>query len=294
VDAGAATLVSGTTGKAVANDSFVVSTSNSVHGTTASDQIGNNSLIALTNSNFIVTSQTWDNGGATDAGAATLVSGTTGRAVADSLFVVSTANSIHGTTTNDFVGIGNAKVLANGNYVVISGEWNGVVTDGGAVTLVSGTTGSAVANSSFAVSTSNSVHGTTASDKVGEQGVTTLGNSNFVVRSPNWDGTVAGAGAATLVSGTTGRAVVDSLFVVSTANSIHGTTLNDQVGTSSVTALSNNNFVVASSAWDGATTNVGAVTLVSGTTGTAVANSSLVVSTANSWPSPQKLIQVLC
>jgi hypothetical protein len=66
--------------------------------------------------------------------------------------------------------------------------------------------------------------------------------------------------------------------VISAANSLVGSTANDQVGGDGVQALSNGNYVVRSSSWDnGAVTNVGAVTWGRGTTGVTG-----VVSAANS------------
>jgi hypothetical protein len=151
--------------------------------------------------------------------------------------------------------------LNNGNYVVISENWdNGAVTNVGAVTWGSGTTGR-----SGAVSSANSLVGSTASDQVGSSGVTALNNGNYVVRSPNWDnGAVANVGAVTWGSGTTGRS-----GAVSSANSLVGSTADDRVGSSGVTALNNGNYVVISENWDnGAVVDAGAVILGDGTLGT--------------------------
>jgi trimeric autotransporter adhesin len=261
VNAGAATLVSGTTGQAIADSSFVVSTSNSVHGTTANDQIGNNSLIALTNGNFVVTSQTWD-GAAVDVGAATLVDGTTGRALADSSFVVSTSNSIHGTTASDQVGRGNITELTGGNYVVISQDWdNGGTANVGAVTLVDASTGAAFTGGSYTVSTTNSLHGSTASDAVGDQGVYALTNGNYVVASEFWDGVATDTGAATWGNGTTGI-----VGAVTSSNSIVGSTSGDRIARH-ITVLTNGNFSIRSEFWKGVVTDGGAVTWGDGTTG---------------------------
>ena len=174
---------------------------------------------------------------------------------------VSAANSLVGSTANDIVG-GSLGVtaLTNGNYVVASSNWdNGAVVNAGAVTWGSGTTGV-----TGAVSAANSLVGSTANDNVGGSGVTALSNGNYVVRSPFWDnGAVVNAGAATWGSGTTGVT-----GAVSAANSLVGSTANDVVGGSGVTALSNGNYVVRSPSWDnGAVADAGAVTWGSGTTG---------------------------
>ena len=70
---------------------------------------------------------------------------------------------------------------------------------------------------------------------------------------------------------------------VSAANSLVGSTANDQVGFWGVTALSNGNYVVSSPDWDnGAIADAGAVTWgngTSGVTGAVSAANSLVGST---------------
>src|SRR5204863_1863391 len=107
------------------------------------------------------------------------------------------------------------------------------------------------------VSAANSLVGSTAGDQIGSAGVTALTNGNYVVRSPNWDtGGIVNAGAVTWGDGTTGVT-----GVVSPANSLVGATAADQVGSVGVTALTNGNYVVASSGWDdGAIANGGAAT----------------------------------
>ena len=255
VDVGAVTWGNGTTGI-----SGAVSAANSLVGSTAGDFVSNGGMMELTNGNYLVRSMLWDNGGAVDAGAVTWGNGTTGISGA-----VSAANSLVGSTLNDKVGNNGVTVLTNGNYVVRSTLWNGAAVDVGAVTWGNGTTGI-----NGAVSAANSLVGTTLNDKVGSNGVTALTNGNFVVMSTLWDGAAVDVGAVTWGNGTTG-----SSGLVSAANSLVGTTLNDQVGFSGVTALTNGNYVVMSEFWEAA--DVGAVTWGNGTTG-----SSGVVSAANS------------
>jgi hypothetical protein len=265
-NAGAATFALGT-GVTVAT----VSPANSLVGSTTNDNVSGAGVSALTNGNYVVQSPAWNNGATVDVGAATFGSGTTGISG-----LVSAANSLIGTTANDFVSLGGVAALSNGNYVVGSPNWNnGATVDVGAATFGNGTTGSA-----GAVTTANSLYGSTASDNVG--GVTALTNGNYVVNSPNWDnGATVNAGAATLGNGVTG-----TNGPVTTGNSLYGSTLNDNIGTV-VTALSNGNYVVRSPSWDNsapAVTNAGAVTWGSGTAGVIGAVSStnsLVGSTAN-------------
>ena len=251
VNAGAVTWGNGTTGI-----SGVVSSSNSLVGSTANDQVGGTGVTALTNGNYVVRSAVWDNGAVGNAGAVTWGNGTTGISG-----VVSSANSLVGSTVSDQVGGSGVTALTNGNYVVRSSSWdNGAVTDAGAVTWGNGTTGI-----SGAVSASNSLVGSTTSDMVGVYGVTPLPNGNYVIASSLWSsGTAQFAGAVTWANGTTGIT-----GAVSPANSLVGSTENDFVGAEGVTPLTNGNYVMKSNNWDyGSTINAGAVTFGNGVTGT--------------------------
>jgi hypothetical protein len=250
-DAGAVTWASGT------GETFgPVSTLNSLVGSTASDQVGS-ALTALTNGNYVVGSYLWDNGTVTNAGAVTWGSGTTGITGA-----VSAANSLVGSRPGDWVSSQGVYALNNGNYVVVSPNWDNLgVVDVGAVTWASGT------GETFGpVSTLNSLVGSNNTDQVGYSGVTVLTNGNYVVRSPYWDnGAFVDAGAVTWGSGTGG------IFgAVSADNSLVGTWTSMYLGMSPVTALTNGNYVVANPRWDnGLAGHAGAVTWGSGTTGIA-------------------------
>jgi len=261
-DAGAVYLFNGSTGALIST----------LRGSTAGDWVGVDGVTALSNGNYVVKSPYWHNGAAANAGAATWGSGTTGIAG-----VVSAANSLVGSTTDDCVAIDDGvTALSNGNYVVTSWRWsNGAAVQAGAVTWGSGTSGVA-----GVVSAANSLVGSTTFDAVGFYGLTALSNGNYVVRSSDWDdGAVPNSGAVTWGSGTTGVA-----GVISAANSLVGSSVNDRVGVSGVWELTNGNFVVCSSNWrNGPALGAGAVTWGSGTTGVtgvvSVANS-LVGSTA--------------
>ncbi|MDD5175911.1 MAG: filamentous hemagglutinin N-terminal domain-containing protein [Sterolibacterium sp.] len=245
---GAATWGSGTAGV-----SGVVSSANSLVGSTANDSVGE-AVTALSNGNYVVESLSWNG----NMGAVTWGSGTAGVSG-----VVSSANSLVGSTANDYVGEA-VTALSNGNYVVGSSRWNGTM---GAVTWGSGTAGV-----SGVVSSANSLVGSTAGDSVGIN-VFALSNGNYVVRSQNWNGNM---GAVTWGSGTAGVS-----GVVSSANSLVGSTAGDYVGGNGITTLSNGNYVVGSPNWNG---DMGAVTWGSGTAGVnGVVSSanSLVGSTAN-------------
>ena len=266
-NAGAVTWGDGTVGVVGA-----VTSTNSLVGTSSNDRVGNNLLSELTNGNYVVRSTNWANGTSTGAGAVTWGSGSFGV-----IGAVSAANSLVGTNSNDFIGVGGVTALNNGNYVVSSNNWaNGTATFAGAVTWGNGATGVV-----GALSATNSLVGTASSDLVGSHGIVSLSNGNYVARSPNWNnGTAASAGAVTWGSGTSGM-----VGAVSATNSLVGTTAGDAIGSGSVTALSNGNYVVRSTAWDNGTgTNAGAVTWGSGTagvTGAVSATNSLIGTASN-------------
>jgi hypothetical protein len=152
---GAATWGSGTTGVV-----GVVSTANSLVGTNPGDPVGSSYLgsystrpgnvTALTNGNYVVGNPGWNS----NRGAATWGSGTTGV-----VGVVSAANSLVGTSPNDYVGGGNsATAQMDGNYVVSSPLWNnGSLASAGAVTLGNGASGTA-----GTITSCNSIVGTVA------------------------------------------------------------------------------------------------------------------------------------
>jgi hypothetical protein len=133
---------------------------------------------------------------------------------------------------------------------------------------------------SGSVSAANSLVGSTANDNVSSGGALALTNGNYVVLSPAWDnGATSNVGAATWGSGATG---VNG--AVSAANSLVGSTVNDNVG-NGVAALTNANYVILSRFWDnGAAIDAGAATWGSGATGVSgpvSASNSLVGSTTN-------------
>ncbi len=90
-NAGAATWASGTTGLL-----GIASANNSLVGTTANDGVSAGGIAALSNGNYVVTSEEWNNGVIATAGAVTWGNGNGGVAGA-----VSAANSFVGTKTND-------------------------------------------------------------------------------------------------------------------------------------------------------------------------------------------------
>ena len=208
VNAGAVTWGDGSKPTGVA-----VTSTNSLVGSKADDQVGSGGVTALTNGNYVVSSRNWDNGAVVNAGAVTWGSGTSGVSG-----VLSTTNSLVGSQPFDVVGYDGVTALSNGNYVVISTYWdNGAVANVGAVTWGDGSKATGVA-----VTSTNSLIGSKADDQVGSGGVTALSNGNYVVSSRNWDnGAVANAGAVTWGSGSSAVS-----GAISTANSAVGLTAN--------------------------------------------------------------------
>jgi hypothetical protein len=248
-----------TWGNGAGGTTGVVSAANSLVGATENDRVGSK-VMALANGNYLVLASGWDNAGVVDAGMVAW-----GNGMGGSAGVISAANSLVGTMAGDNVGDdfwGRVIELTNGNYVVVSPEWDldAAHQNAGAVTWGSGTSGLA-----GPISASNSLVGN--SDNIlAEMNVTVLTNGNYVVASPYWspDGTDAHWGAATWGSGTVGVS-----GQVAASNSLVGSRSGDYVGYE-VLALTNGNYVVVSSDWalDETHSYVGAVTWGNGTSGT--------------------------
>ena len=271
---GAVTWGSGTSGVV-----GLASASNSLIGTTTGDKVGGvaygpSPVKALANGNYVVVSPSWNTDVNSESlGAVTWGSGTTGITGP-----VSNSNSLVGSTPGDRVGFGGVIPLTNGNYVVSTPTWklDANTASVGAVSWADGSTGL-----SGSVGSTNSLVGSTANDQVGGTGkVTALPNGNYVVASSTWDqGSIVNAGAVTWASGTAGIS-----GSVSTSNSLVGTAANSAVGSSSVTALPNGGYVVASQSWgDGTLTSLGAVTIApsTGLIGTVSSANSFIGTSAN-------------
>jgi hypothetical protein len=244
IDVGAVTLR-----EAALLASGVVSTANSLVGASAGDEVGGGGVVPLPNSAYLVLSPRFSPGSATQAGAVTWVPPVTGLVA-----IVSAANSLVGSSLLDSVGSDtlSVTVLDDGDAVVASPFWdNGAASDAGAVTYIDRDSGR-----SGVISAANSLVGGSASDSVGFNGVIALPGGDYLVRSRSWaNGAATNAGAVTFGtdSGSSG--------LVSPANSIVGSTANDEVG-AEILLMANGNFVIRSRNWDnGTTTNAGAFTL---------------------------------
>jgi hypothetical protein len=143
-------------------------------------------------------------------------------------------------------------VLPGGNYLVTDPDWapNFGSPQAGAVYLyrADGLLLSRLA-------------GSAAGDRVGSGGIVLLSDGNFVVRSPAWRASpvTAEAGAVTWGDADTG---FGANAQITPANSLIGSSAGDRVGGSQVLALTDGNYVVASSEWDraGVGADAGAVT----------------------------------
>ena len=198
-----------------------VSPANSVVGSNHLDFVAA-AVTVLTNGNYVVSAPNWD-GSASDVGAVTWADGN-GATVG----AVSVDNSLVGTVdATHNVGSGGVTALKNGSYVVSSPNWdNGPISNAGAVTWAAGTVATNVA-----VSTADSIVGSSPSDQIGFYGTTALSNGNYIVDSPYWNnGATLGAGAVTWADGN--GVTADT---VSTDNSLVGSTSGD-LANSAVTA----------------------------------------------------------
>lgn len=255
-DVGAVTWGNGTTGTA-----GVISAANSLVGSAQFDRIGTdnggnskNMVTVLTNSNYVVTSMQWHSrsGAVTWGNGAT---GTVGAVSASNSLVGEPGSSVGSNFGGDMQG---TLALSNGNYIVMSPAWQGV----GAVTWGNGETGI-----TGRLSSANSFVGRFIGDQLGTGGVLELANGNVIFSSPSWDASasIPDVGAVTWINGATGGA-----GPVSAANSLVGSRENDRVGyyRSSIIALANGNYVVASPFWNSTQGSVGAVTWGDGSVGT--------------------------
>ncbi|MBO9614626.1 MAG: T9SS type A sorting domain-containing protein [Dyadobacter sp.] len=243
--AGAVTWCDGASGRVGVESAAI-----SLIGGSAKDKVGLLKPVGLTNGNYVFSSPYWKNGSAENAGAVTWCNGATG-----ATGLVSISNSLVGTDGTDFVGgvqpvywpifslesespRATVVPLTNGNYVVISFNWNrSGIKWAGAVTWGNGATGTF-----GAVSPVNSLVGTVAMDRVGQLGVTALANGHYVVSSPLWNnGAKLRVGAVTWCDGFTGR-VGD----VTIANSFVGSNQDDHIAGTGTTALTNGNYVIKS------------------------------------------------
>ncbi len=161
-----------------------VDETNSLVGSQTDDQVGSGGVVLLANGNAVAVSPRWNNGAAAQAGAATWISASDGRAGE-----LNAMNSLVGEFAGSHVG-GQSSLsthlilpLPNGHYVVRSPLWtDGQVTNAGAATWADGTTGGV-----GLVDASNSLVGASSSDGVGSSAL--LVGDNTILDSRNWRNT---------------------------------------------------------------------------------------------------------
>ena len=248
----------------------VISSSNSLVGSSPSDQIGSAGVVPLTGGAFAVLSPFWTDTLAGSAGAVTICNSANAYCVSGA---ISNSNSLVGTHTADRVGANGATILAGGGLVVNSPFWNGNL---GAVTVCP-----AANCAGIVISPANSLIGSSPNDQVGMASYA-LPGGGFVVKSHLWDsnkGAVTVCPAAGCVN-----------MQISSANSLvgvrvfPGTYAGDQIGSGGIAVMSSGQFLVSSPNWsDTSADRRGAVTLCpsSGCTGTVLSANSLVGSLAN-------------
>jgi Ca2+-binding RTX toxin-like protein len=259
----------------------VVGTNNSLVGSTSGDQVGSGNgnpgsgVTALSNGNYVVSSPNWQKS-AVAVGAVTLGNGSTG-----TIGTVSITNSLFGSTNGDQVGSGGVTALGDGNYVVSSPFWQNSGKTVGAVTWVSGSNGLI-----GAVSTANSLVGSTSGDNVGSSGVTVLSNGNYVVSSPNWQSGGKQVGAATWGNATNGQ-TLDGATIIDSGNSLIGpgssATLQSVVGLSGGSSFAASFNASLSSGWSVIVTQVaaGSETFATAATQTLSLSPSFLTTTLN-------------
>ncbi|HEY1048420.1 MAG TPA: choice-of-anchor D domain-containing protein, partial [Prosthecobacter sp.] len=209
----------------------------SLVGTTANDQISSGGISFVGTDYVVVRSPLWDNGDVANVGAVSVKSITPFSGGS-----VSATNAIVGSTANDQVGSGGITVVGTEVVLVRSPLWdNGGIVNAGAVTRVI-----PVSSTSRTVSTTNSIVGGSANDQVGSGGITVLGTTAYLIRSPLWDHSVAAdAGAVTFDT-----VSVYSSGAVSRSNSLVGSHANDQIGSGGITTAGGGaTFTISSPNW---------------------------------------------
>jgi len=229
-------------------------------GVTDNDMVGSGGVRILNDGSFVVASPRWNNGAASMAGAVTACSATTGCPS-----TVTSGNSLVGSHTNDYVGANSTpdphyfndynsiRPVSGSAYLVSSVFWDG---NKGAVTYCS--SGSSP-NCLGAVSSSNSLVGSTSGDYIGLSYVTLVPSGGYIVNSSYWTNGGLGSAGAVIpcpAAGCTG--------VVSTTNSLYGDAAGGQIGMS-VTLLTGGGFAVQSYNWGN---GLGAVTFCASLTDT--------------------------
>ena len=234
-----------------------LTTNNSLLGSAAGDRLGSDGISNLFNGKRLVFSPRWNG----NRGAVTWFDDAAG-----TFGFISSANSLVGTTVDDFVGDDGFTRLGS-KVAIFSSLWNnGAVADAGAITWADATTGI-----TGEVSALNSLVGTTAADRVGANGLTFTTGTHYLVRTQAWSGNT---GAITWID-----SAAPLVGAITSGNSLVGAAAGDRIGSGGTNNFGTAGSLVFSPEWNGTR---GAVTLfnnVSGSTGIVGVGNSLVGST---------------
>lgn len=241
-DVGAATWGNGSIGI-----SGTINSSNSFIGSSLGDNMGYH-LELLKNGNYVLWTNTWDNGSISNAGAVTWANGNIGITG-----TVNNSNSYIGSQTNDNIP-SYVTPLKNGDYIISAMNWNnGNIPKTGLVAKGNGTSGlTGIAGKT------NGLVGTNGNDYIGQ--TTELPNGNIIVNSYFWDANDYGI----VMLFNKDSAIVGE---VKASRGLVGKSPYDQIGYN-IEVLPNNNFIVQSYNYRNGTANgAGSVTLVDGNNG---------------------------
>ncbi|MFN8533067.1 MAG: hypothetical protein U0556_05940 [Dehalococcoidia bacterium] len=245
---GAACLMSGTAASPVG----VPIAADCLTGNTSGDGVGFGGVTPMlgdsSSGKYVVGNPNWDNGGASQRGAATWCDGSgvnNGCAGKTNTSAVTAGfRKLLGVSADDQVG-SEVVALANGKYVVVSKDSDAGGVDAGAVTLGSenGQEGTVT------LGTSTTIVGQFAGDKIGSGGVVPLSDgARYVIKSPLWN---SGRGAVTACNGQGGgnSCGFDLSPRVAVTNSLTGIGTTDSIGERLV-ALTNDSYLVGSPSYD--------------------------------------------
>ena len=182
-----------------------------------------------------ITAPNWDNGGATNAGAALRLDASLSNAPTGT---IGSGNALVGTSSVDRVGFSGVTQNAQGYYVRNDYWSNGTIANAGAITFF----GLGAAMPTGAVSDANSLIGTAGNDLSGVYFADINAGNKLLLMAPNYGG---GKGAVRLVDFAAGiKGTLDN------TNALVGSTSGDRVGSNvSLTTLGGGFYALGSPTW---------------------------------------------
>jgi hypothetical protein len=272
-DAGAFTWLNGVTGLLADGLSSAIgeiSSSNSLVGTSAGDQVAEVGFTDEISSGILLRMPSWDHSAleVTDAGAVAWVDLSTGALGDGSVAIgeLSSVNAMVGTSSGDQVGSVYERVYFNAGLIG-SPSWDdsaGTAADVGAITWIDISTGQRSDGGVLigALDSTNSLVGGNSGDRVGAFSSTTLTMAGEVVESylvqtpqnyetwllgsPDVDGPgITDSGAVTFLDVSQGRLVNDQLIegVLGSSNSLLGATVDERFGVLAISGAEAQSFV---------------------------------------------------